>query len=261
MDTSLSNKVTVITGASRGIGRQLVQSMAEAGARLVFCARSEAPIQSLASELQKAGHDALPVVADVSQERAAAEVIQAAIARHGRVDVLVNNVGIAGPTKSIEATSLDEWNDTLTVNLTSAFLCLREVVPHMRRQGGGSVVNIGSITGKKPLIYRVGYAAAKMGMIGMTRTAAEELGPDRIRVNCVCPGSVAGERLDEVLVAQAEKRGMTMEQIRAFAAGMSPLKAFTTAQDVAALVTFLASDASIHMTGQDINVSAGQVMY
>src|SRR5690606_22048118 len=133
--------------------------------------------------------------------------------------------------------------------------------PLMKKRGGGTVVNIGSMTGKKPLVFRAPYAAAKMGLIGLTRTLAEELGPHGIRVNTVCPGTVEGERLNEVLVQQADKRGVTVEAITAFAQGMSPLKTFVSADDVAELVLFLASDRSARMTGQDINISAGQITW
>ena len=152
-------------------------------------------------------------------------------------------------------------DQTLNSNLTSAFLFVREAVPAMKAQGGGAVVNIGSMTGKKPLVFRAPYAAAKMGLIGLTRTLAEELGPHGIRVNTVCPGTVEGERLDEVLIEQADKRGMTLAAITDYARGMSPLKTFVSADDVAELVLFLASDRSRHMTGQDINISAGQITW
>ena len=110
-------------------------------------------------------------------------------------------------------------------------------------------------------MFRAPYAAAKMGLIGLTRTLAEELGPHGIRVNTVCPGTVEGERLDEVLIEQADKRGMTLAAITDYARGMSPLKTFVSADDVAELVLFLASDRSRHMTGQDINISAGQITW
>lgn len=256
----LNEKVVLITGASRGIGEHLVRRIASSGARVVCCARTAHRVETLAAELNSKGFNALAVAADVSSANDVASVVNQAIAHFGRIDVLVNNVGIAGPTKPIEETELVDWNATLAGNLTSTFLCLREVIPHMKRQGGGSVVNIGSVTGKRPLPYRVGYASAKMGIIGLTRTAAEELGRAGIRVNCICPGAVAGERLDEILTAQAQQRGMTLNDFREDFKRLSPIGALVTAEDIAQLTMFLASDASRHMTGQDINVSAGLVM-
>ena len=261
MDIRLDGKVALVTGASRGIGQELVRRFARSGAKVVFCARRAEPLQQLAAELAGEGHDVLALAADVTRPEDVAGLVGQTLYRHGRLDVLLNNVGIAGPTKAIEDTELAEWNDTLAGNLTSSFLCLRAVVPVMRKNGGGAVVNIGSATGKRPLPYRVGYAAAKMGIIGMTRTAAEELGPQGIRVNCICPGAVDGERLDEIIAGQASQRGVTAAQLKQTFEGFSPLKALVQADDVAHMALFLASDLSRHMTGQDINVTAGIVMY
>lgn len=261
MQVSLEGKVAIITGASLGIGQQMVRHFARSGVQVAFCARRAEPVLALEAELKREGLDVLGCAADVANPTGVTELVRAAMERYGRVDVLVNNVGISGPTRKIEETELAEWNETLTGNLTSTFLCLRAVVPVMKKAGGGSVVNIGSVTGKRPLPFRIGYAAAKMGVIGLTRTAAEELGPHKIRVNCICPGAVEGERLDGVLAGQAQQRGTTPEQVRETFKSQSPLRALVAADDVAHLALFLASDHSQHMTGQDINVSAGLVMY
>ena len=255
----MKGKVVVITGASRGIGWRLVERFLAEGASVVACARTAERLEAL----KRASGDApLEIVAaDAARPDDVAAVVARAIDAFGRIDILVNNAGAAGPTTPVESLSLEDWTETLNSNLTSAFLFVREAVPAMKAQGGGAVVNIGSMTGKKPLVFRAPYAAAKMGLIGLTRTLAEELGPHGIRVNTVCPGTVEGERLDEVLIEQADKRGMTLAAITDYARGMSPLKTFVSADDVAELVLFLASDRSRHMTGQDINISAGQITW
>lgn len=255
----MKDKVVVITGASRGIGWRLVERFLVEGASVVACARTAERLEVL----KRASGDApLEIVAaDAARPDDVAAVVARAIEAFGRIDVLVNNAGAAGPTTPVESLSLEDWAETLNSNLTSAFLFVREAVPAMKAQGGGAVVNIGSMTGKKPLVFRAPYAAAKMGLIGLTRTLAEELGPHGIRVNTVCPGTVEGERLEEVLVEQADKRGMTVEAITDYARGMSPLRTFVSADDVAELVLFLASERSRHMTGQDINISAGQITW
>ena len=255
----MKGKVVVITGASRGIGWRLVERFLSEGASVVACARTAERLDAL----KRASGDApLEIVAaDAARPDDVAAVVARAIDAFGRIDILVNNAGAAGPTTPVETLSLEDWAETLNSNLTSAFLFVREAVPAMKAQGGGAVVNIGSMTGKKPLVFRAPYAAAKMGLIGLTRTLAEELGPHGIRVNTVCPGTVEGERLDEVLIEQADKRGMTLAAITDYARGMSPLKTFVSADDVAELVLFLASDRSRHMTGQDINISAGQITW
>ena len=255
----MKGKVVVVTGASRGIGWRLVERFLSEGASVVACART-------AERIDRARDDRGDIVGpsgiggDNLQRRIAGRPLQR-LQAFGRIDILVNNAGAAGPTTPVESLSLEDWTETLNSNLTSAFLFVREAVPAMKAQGGGAVVNIGSMTGKKPLVFRAPYAAAKMGLIGLTRTLAEELGPHGIRVNTVCPGTVEGERLDEVLIEQADKRGMTLAAITDYARGMSPLKTFVSADDVAELVLFLASDRSRHMTGQDINISAGQITW
>ena len=261
MSISMDGKVAIVTGTSRGIGQELVRQFARSGAQVVFCARRPEPLRSLEAELEREGRSVKGIATDVTRPEEVASLVGKTLDRYGRIDVLVNNVGIAGPTKAIEDTELAEWNDTLAGNLTSTFLCLRAVVPVMKKIGGGSVVNIGSATGKRPLAFRIGYAAAKMGIIGLTRTAAEELGPQNIRVNCICPGAVDGERLDEIISGQANQRGVTAEQIKKAVTGQSPLRALVQAEDVARMALFLGSDLSQHMTGQDINVTAGIVMY
>ena len=255
----MKGKVVVVTGASRGIGWRLVERFLSEGASVVACARTAERLEALK---RASGDASLEIVAaDAARPDDVAAVVARAINAFGRIDILVNNAGAAGPTTPVESLSLEDWTETLNSNLTSAFLFVREAVPAMKAQGGGAVVNIGSMTGKKPLGVRAPYAAAKMGLIGLTRTLAEELGPHGIRVNTVCPGTVEGERLDEVLIEQADKRGMTLAAITDYARGMSPLKTFVSADDVAELVLFLASDRSRHMTGQDINISAGQITW
>jgi len=257
----LDGKVALVTGTSRGIGQSLVRQFAASGARVVFCARRAQPLQALQAELAGQGADVMGIAADVTRPEEVDGLLGRTLQRWGRLDVLVNNVGVAGPTRAIEDTALSEWNDTLAGNLTSSFLCLRAVVPIMKKNGNGAVVNIGSATGKRALSHRIGYAAAKMGIIGLTRTAAEELGPHGIRVNCICPGAVAGERLEEIMAAQAQQRAVTVEQFRQAFVGLAPLRTLVQPEDVAQLAIFLASDLSAHMTGQDVNVTAGVVMY
>lgn len=259
-DIDLSGKVAIVTGASRGIGQELVRYFSAAGAMVFFCARREEPLKLLSDELSARGIATYARVCDVTDPAEVHKLIAWVVSQGGKVDILINNVGIAGPTKPLEDTELLEWNETIGGNLTSTFLCMRAVVPVMKLNGGGSIVNISSVTGKRPLVYRSGYAAAKMGVIGLTRTSAEELGPFKIRVNAICPGAVEGERLDEVISGQADLRGVGVEQIREMVAKQSPLGELVRAVDVARAAAFLASDISARMTGQDINVTAGAFM-
>lgn len=257
----IDGKVAVITGASRGIGRQLALDCAAAGAKVALAARRAGPLEELAAQIEAEGGSALAVPTDVSQRDDCRQLIERAAARFGTVDVLVNNAAISGPSKLVRDLEPDEWEEVLRTNLTSAYLCIHYVVPHMMAQQSGRIINIGSFNGKKAFALRVPYAASKLGLVGLTRCLALELGPYHITVNTISPGAVEGERVDEVIAAMAQSRGLSEEQVREGLLAQSPLHAMVTAQDITRMVLYLASDHGQHMTGQDINVTAGVVMY
>lgn len=257
----LDNQVVVVSGASRGIGRVMAMGFAAAGAHTVIVARREPELISLATSIRAAGGQVTVQSGDFSQPDVVERVISETADTLGSIDVLVNNLGVAGPTSAVEEISLEDWTHTISVNLTSAFLAIRQAVPVMKRDGGGSIVNIGSVSGKYPLVFRAPYTATKMAMIGMSRTLAAELGPAGIRVNTILPGSVAGERSEEIIAAQAEQRGLTSDQVLAEHRARSPLGTQVAPESILNMALYLASDHAMHMTGQDINVSAGLVMY
>lgn len=257
--TCFEGRTVLVTGASRGLGEALVRGYATAGARVAFCARGDT--SALADQIAARGGEALSVRTDVGDPAAVLALIDAVMSRYGTIDVLVNNVGIAGPTAPLEAIGLDAWDEVLRVNVTSCFLLTQAVVPHMRNAGRGVIVNIGSVTGKRPLVCRLPYATSKTALIGFTRTLAEELGPDGIRVNLISPGAIVGDRVEEVIRAQAEATGRGEADVRADFERRSPLGAMVENGDVVELAMFLSSPASRKITGQDINVSAGAVMY
>ena len=175
---------------------------------------------------------------------------------------VVANAGVAGPTAPLHEITLEDWRETLAIDLDGVFLTFRAFIPAMiQRRAGGSLIAISSMTGKRPLPGRTPYAAAKMGVIGLVRTLAAELGPHDIAVNAVCPGFVAGPRIEEVLRRQAAVRGITEEAARAEADGLSPLRRMVRPEEVAAACVYLASDGAAAITGEDLNVTAGVVMY
>ena len=255
------DKVVLVTGASRGIGRVLAEGFSAAGARTIFVARRQAELADLERAIAEAGHEGWGFAADLGETAGVEAMLGAVMERHGGVDVLINNVGVAGPMAPIEETNLEDWSHTIDVNLTSAFLAIRGVVPSMRRRGSGSIINIGSVNGKTPYANRSPYAASKMGLIGLTRTLALELGPSNIRVNCILPANVAGERVEEVLAGLAQTRGITVEEARQHVLSLSPLRTQVAPESILNMALFLASDYAKHMTGQDINVTAGMVMF
>jgi NAD(P)-dependent dehydrogenase (short-subunit alcohol dehydrogenase family) len=258
----MDGKTAVIVGASRGVGRSLCEEFAAAGARVVFCARSTSKIKDLENQLTARGFDVCAVEADISKPDDCRNVIDTAIERFGRIDILINNAAVAGPTKLIHDLELDEWTQVLTTNLTSLYLTIHFATRHMIDQGdGGVILNIGSMTGKRPLEGRAAYAASKLGVVGLTRTVALEMGPYKIRCNTLSPGPIAGERVDEVIAAAAKASGKSEAEIRAGILAWSPLGEMVDDIDIARMALFLCSNLGARITGQDVNVNAGAVMY
>jgi NAD(P)-dependent dehydrogenase (short-subunit alcohol dehydrogenase family) len=254
----LNDRVAVITGASKGIGRVMSAVFAREGAKVVCAARSGALVDEAVDEIRSDGGEAIAVVADASLETDAKAIIDAGVRAFGRVDTLVNNAGDGGPTKPVQEYATDDWFYTLNSCLTSAYLCSRFAVPAMIAAGRGAIVNIASMAGRRGLAYRVGYCSAKAGQIGMTYGLALELGRHNITVNAIAPGAVAGDRIDRVIKGQADVRGVDVEQMRRTFVDRAPLRRMSTADDIAALAAFLCSDLARNISGQCIPVTAGE---
>ncbi|GEL18075.1 SDR family NAD(P)-dependent oxidoreductase [Pseudonocardia asaccharolytica] len=260
----MSQRIAVVTGANRGIGRAIAVALAADGFAVAAAARDPAALGDTAAEIEKAGGTAVPLVCDVQEEAsvaAMAEQLTRADETLGPVHTVVANAGTAGPTAPLHEITLDEWRATLATDLDGVFLTFRAFVPGLIARRAGSLIAISSMTGKRPLHGRTPYAAAKLGVIGLVRTLAVELGPHGIRVNAVCPGAVAGPRIDEVIRRQAAARGIGEDEALAAFTGSSPLGRLVEADEVARACAFLASDAAAAITGEDLNVSAGAVMY
>ena len=252
--------VAVVTGANRGIGRAITVALAAAGCTVAASARDPSSLSETVAEADKAGGTAVPFGGDVCDEASVAALAERA-GELGQVRVVVANAGIAGPTTPLHEMSLADWRETIATDLDGVFLTFWAFIPAMIERRDGSLIAISSMTGKRPLYGRTPYAAAKMGVIGLVRTLATELGPHGIRVNAVCPGPVSGPRIEQVIARQAEARGITAEQARAELDSLSPLRRMVTAEEVAAACVFLASSGSASITGEDLNVTAGVVMY
>ena len=256
----MSTPVAAVTGANRGIGRAITVTMAAAGFTVAASARDPASLDGTVAEVEKAGGTAVPLACDVRDEASVAKMAADAEAL-GPVHAVVANAGVAGPTLAMQEITLADWRETIATDLDGVFLTFRAFIPAMIERRGGSLIAISSITGKRPLYGRTPYAAAKMGVIGLVRTLATELGPHNVRVNAICPGLVAGPRIEAVLARQAAARGITVEAARAEADALSPLRRMVTAEEVATACVFLASGGSASITGEDLNVTAGVVMY
>lgn len=252
--------VAVVTGGGRGIGRAIARALSAAGYDLVLAARSRLELEAVKAEIEETGRQAVAVPTDL-RSRVEIDRLAETARGAGPVDLLVNNSGIAGPQGMMWELDPDEWAETMAVNVDAVFLCSRAFLPAMIERRRGSIVNIGSITGKRPLMGRTPYATSKLALVGLTRTLALETGPFGVRVNLISPGFVEGPRIDWVIDRQAEARGVPSAVVREDFTAQSPLGRLTSPEDVASAVVFLASDAASAITGADINVNAGVVMY
>lgn len=257
----LHGKIAVVTGGGRGIGRAIALAYAREGADLVLASRSKEALEETRAMVEALGRKALVVPMDIRQEENVRNLATQALGHFGRVDILVNNSGIGGPTAPLWEIAPADWEETFAVNVIGTYLCCRAFLPAMIAQHSGCIVIIGSMTGKRPLFGRTPYAASKMALVGLARTLAWEVGSYGIRVNVISPGGVEGERIEWVIRKQAEAKGISIDEARREFTSSSPLGRLVPASDVAEAAVFLASDRAASITGEDLNVSAGTVMY
>lgn len=252
----LEDTTALVTGASRGIGRTIAETLATEGASVTLAARSDGIFETR----ERIGDDdrTLAVETDVTDEDEVARCVERTVSRFGGLDCLVNNAGIAGPTAPVEDVTESEWERTMDVNVAGMLRTVKHAVPRLRESDRASVVNIASMSGKRPLPNRTPYAASKMAVIGFSRTLAFELGSDDVTVNAVCPGATSGPRIDDVIERQATERGVDYETAkREVFTDDAALGRLVEPEDTASLVAYLASDKGRNITGQDINVDAG----
>ncbi len=258
--SSAQPRLAVVTGASRGIGRAIAIELAARGAHVVMGGRDRSALTETAQQVKAAGGSGEVHTLDVASADSVAAFAEAVLSK-GAPDTLVNNSGIAGPVGNLWEIDQHSWQEAFRVNVEGAFLCARAFLPAMISRGGGSIVTIGSATGKAPLAGRTAYAATKLALVGMTRTLAVEAGPYGVRVNLVSPANVDGDRLQWVLTSRAKTENTPVADVTARMTSQAALKRFVSAEEVAKTVAFLASDDAAGVTGEDINVSAGFVMY
>lgn len=258
----LKGKVSIVTGAGRGIGRAIALRFAHEGSAVALVARTASEIQQVASELTSAGHRAAAIRADVSQEADCQAILRETRGQFGHVDILVNNAGILGPVKAVEEISPQQWDEVITVNLRGPFLLSRLVLPEMYQRSSGAIVNISSVAAKGAFQWNSPYAASKAGLLGFTRTLAAEAARKGVRVNAICPGPVPETEMSQALGrALAERLHADPEQLfKGFLEGILQGKP-QTANDVAEAALFLASEKSAAITGQTLNVDGGMFFY
>lgn len=262
MDLKLKNKVAVITGPAKGMGRAVTLAFAQEGCRLVLAGRDTAAIEPVAEEARALGVPAIVVPCNLVDEAQTEALARQALEHFGRIDILVNVAGGSGPIgKTGWETSADEFSDIVELNMTGCFNTMHAVLPAMIEQGGGKVVNVGGTFGMRGRAGRVAYSASKWGLRGITKSFALEAGPHNINVNCVAPGMVDGPRFREKVCANmATKLGITLEEAMKRHAEDYALKRVTLDEDVANACLFMASDVSRQITGVDLPVDGGWAM-
>lgn len=244
----MSQRIALVTGASRGIGRATALSLAAAGHHVALAARQMEKLEEAAAEIREKGGTATVISLDLASTENVRESLKALLAEVGRVDVLVNNAGI---TKDMLAMRMkaEDWDEVLRVNLTGAFLVTQAVMQNMIRERWGRIINISSVVGQMGNAGQANYAASKAGVIGLTKTLAQELAARNITVNAVAPGFI-----------ETDMTAVLTEPVKEKLLSLIPARRFGSAEDVASLVTFLASDAAAYITGQVIAVNGGMYM-
>jgi NAD(P)-dependent dehydrogenase (short-subunit alcohol dehydrogenase family) len=258
---SFDSASAVVTGAGQGIGAAIARALAREGAHVVLNGRHGDKLEQVCEAIRADGGTADCRAGDVTDLAHLRELMALAAGDRGVIEILVNNAGIAGPTSPLADVEPEEWEETIAINLTGVFLACKAALPYLRRAQRGKIVNIGSVTGKQPLPNRSPYAAAKLGVVGLTRTLALELGPSGMSVNVISPWLVEGQRLTDVIASMSRERGLTPEQLRAEMTQGTAFKRTVSESDVVETTLFLCSPSADGLTGQDINVAAGAVMY
>ena len=240
-----TQKVLITAGAS-GIGREMARSFVASGASVFVVDIDAAALTALAKESPRIE----TAECDLSSRADIERVVPAAVNALGGLDVLVNNVGISGPTAPVESFDPDAWEQVMQVNLNGTFNVTRLAIPHLKKSPAGSIIIMSSVAGRFGYPNRSAYCASKWGLIGLTKTLSIELGEFGIRVNAILPGAVAGERIDKVFAGRAQLSGRTAEQERADSMSIQSLKRFVDPRDIAALAVFISSDAGKSVSGQ-----------
>jgi len=254
---NLNGKTAIITAGASGIGRVIAERYTELGASVCLCDVDDAAL----ADVRKALPQAIAIKADVSNSKDVAALYVAFLARHSRLDIVVNNAGISGPTKAVETITDDEWDETMAVNVTGMFYMVRKAVPLFKQAGGGCIINLSSVAGRIGMPLRAPYSTSKYAVRGLTDVLAVELGEFNVRVNAILPGLVDGPRGQRVTREQAEARGMTFEEFRPFLLHNISMHTDIKMKEVADMAAFLASDLAPHVTGQSISVDGNFETY
>ena len=252
MDLDIKGLRVLVTAGASGIGLATARAFAREGAEVYVCDVDIAALHAVAAS----DPDLQQTVCDVADPAAVARLFDTATGALGGLDALVNNAGIAGPTAACEDVVLADWQRTLAVNLTGQFLCAQRAIPWLKKSRNASIANLSSAAGRFGFPLRTPYAASKWGVVGLSKSLSIELGPHGIRVNAICPGSVAGPRIDAVFANRAAARNLPIDVVRDDALSKTSLRRLVSADDIANAIVFLASPLGANISGQAVPVDA-----
>jgi 3-oxoacyl-[acyl-carrier protein] reductase len=257
LDLGLKNRVAIVTGSSRGIGKAIAYGLAEEGANITICARNEDKLREVAEEIESStGTKVLPVQVDLNNKENIESLVEMTVKRFGRLDILVNNTG-GPPSLLFQETSEEDWRKTIDSLLISVVNCCREVIPHMKQHKWGRIINMTSFAAKQPAERLILSNSVRAGIFGLTKTLSNELAEFSILVNAVCPGWTNTRRVQELAKTTAEKTQKTPEDVITEWSNSIPLKRLAQPNEIANLVVFLASERASYITGAVIQVDGG----
>jgi NAD(P)-dependent dehydrogenase (short-subunit alcohol dehydrogenase family) len=252
MELGLKGKVAIVTGGTQGIGRATAEKLAQEGASVVICARRQELLDEVSGAIKAAGGQALGVKADVSKLEDCQRIVAEAVKAFGRIDILVNNAGTSNRGKFLEVPD-STWQADLDLKVFGAIRLIRGVIPEMRKQGGGRIINLTNIGAKQPKAESMPTAVSRAAGLAMTKALSKEFAADNILVNTVCIGLIKAGQHETT----AAKKGVPVEQLYEGLAKEIPLKRVGEAEEVANVITFLASNAASYVTGTSINLDGG----
>lgn len=255
----LENHNALITGGSRGIGKEIARRFVKEGANVFLCARGEIALNEASEELRHMGGRVATHVADVSDRKSVEHMVEHALADLEVLDILVNNAGVMIPNKFMEY-SLEEFDQTMKVNVYGVFHVTQAVLPSMMKRKKGKIINMASTGGKWGSMYQSAYNVSKHAVVGLTRCLALEMAPFHINVNAICPAGVEGDEIESMIAYWADRLGTSKEQTRKNITSRSPIGRFINPEEVASLAVYLASDESDAMSAQSLSLCGGYLM-